>query len=203
MENRHPLEVLFIQYGAPLVWAARISKVNDLDLQHTLDAFDDADQFIVSEEGTGIRLHQHLLIADHTFDRQKVLETIKKAYPAAKGNKNLYVKKAENFGQLLKYTLKEGNYMSKGFTDLLLTDMEMLAMPKTEVKQKFIDLEDKLLLQQITFFEFMLRYVQLKVDHGQNIYNNHLIAYFRRFALRTETFSMKQYVQELENKIFE
>lgn len=200
MNVKHPLEFLFMS-DAP-VWAARISKVMKLDLQHTLDAFSEAERFIVSEEGTGIRLHQHLLISGKGFDRVKILEVIKKAYPAAKGNKNLYVKIAENFQQLLKYTVKEGNYMSKGFTNDLLETLEKLAVPKTDIRQKFTDLEDIFLLEKISFNTFVNRYVQLKIDHGQNLYNNHLIAYFRRMGLKTGYRSVHTYCEELGNKFW-
>lgn len=195
MENAHPLEQYFLEGKIPVT--ARISKIPELCLDSTCKMLKEAkiEQYIVAQEGSDTgetKPHQHLLVYDVQVDLLRDL--IKKHYKIS-GNKFLSVSVARKKNQILKYTVKEGNYIYKGFTDDFMKTLERLSHPKTNMVDEFHKLEDLLLLNTISKSEYLLRYLKLKIKYKQPIYTNHLIAYFRSRLLTDN--ELEEYAEDL------
>jgi len=200
MDKAHSIETMFM--STKVVIAARISCVEDLTVEKTEEGFESYPIYIISQETSSSgKLHQHLFVAAENLTTDIVTSILKGIYPDAKGNKCLYVKKALKPKQLLKYTLKEGDYVSKGISDALLKDASILSKSKEKMKDKFTELEEQLILKHIRFPKFVEDYIRLKVVHGQNMYDNHLIAYFKRLALSVGEIQYDEYVDFLMAKI--
>lgn len=179
------------------VHAARIAKVEGLSMDTTFDFFKSRfEKIVVSSEGDGRGFHLHLMLVGPAT-KKEILAMITELYPTAKGNKCKYVKLAENVNQLLKYTLKEGSYRYSGFTEEFIKDMFKLSKPKTDLKLHIIELEDKLLTGKITFSQFGIQHIHLKVTHGQNLYDSHIIAYFKRMAIACGEREEEEYAHSL------
>lgn len=201
MNDKHPIETMLLN-GATLI-CARIADVEDLTIEKTEQGFKHYSHYIISEETSRKgKLHQHLIVSIEGCSEASVTEQIKKIYPDAKGNKCLYVKKAKNYTQAIKYTVKEGDFKTKGFSAEYIKDMKTLSRGKEDMKFKFTKLEEQVLLKQITFQKFMKEYIQLKVLHSQPLYDNHIIAYFKRIGIQCQAVNIDDYVERLEQKVF-
>lgn len=215
MNDRHPLETLLIK-GTEM-WAIRISNLSDLDLQKTFDGLLPLKPkiLLVSQEGEEKHTHHHIIITTQnllkeidtvTTRNRKVREllnkTCKQIYPGIKGNKNLYISPAKKKMQLLKYTLKEGTYISHGLSGAIIQDLCKVSAPKTNLKEKFTQLDEQLLLKQITFTQYSERYVETKVSHDQPLYNNHLQAFLTTKAIKCGELKVDNYVGRILEKIF-
>lgn len=182
-------------------WAIRIT-VDELDLNKTYDLFNSYDKFIVSEEGDGdnTRLHHHILLVT-TENAEQIKERIRVVYPTAKGNKSIYTRPSRDKRQLAKYTIKEGNYKYKGFSETYIQNTFKCAIAKTDLKKDITKLEDQLILGEIGFTLFLEKYVDLKVKHDQPLYTNHIKAYGMKMAVRSGVMSSRDYSVSLFNII--
>jgi len=168
-------------------WALRISKVVGLNLDKTYDFFATKGKYtvvVVSEEGSHSTkdYHQHCLLRGN-LNKEDVVTDLKELYPDCKGNKCYSISEARDQKQLLKYTLKEGEYLSKGIPEKVLALAKKLSNPKTDLNKKIVDIYDLLLMGKITMREYSRRYIQIKIDHRQNIYPHHIAAHFRSVAM--------------------
>ncbi len=154
MNDLHRLETAF--YDGLQVWAFRISNVDHLSLSKTFEFFEYAcpyDRILVSEETSskGV-LHHHGLLAFNFSDKdlppaeqvfqinkskEEITNLIKRCYPDAKGNKSIYVRQSIDKQQLLKYTLKEGLFFQKGFTEGYIQSAIKLSVSKESMKKQF------------------------------------------------------------------
>ncbi len=192
MDTAHPLESLLLNKQA--IWAARIAKVHELSLEATQDGISKiAKTYIISEEGSGKEVHQHLLLVGNDLTRDIIKAKIKEIYPNAHGNKNFYIQEAKKKTQLLKYTIKEGLFVYKGFTNEFIVDLQRCSLPKTNLKKAFVRLEEQLALGQIEFREYVKGYIELKVQHDQPLYTGHLMALFRKLAVRHTGYTAGRY----------
>lgn len=200
MEEKHPIETMMLN-GATFV-CARIAAVKDLELTKTEEGFKDYNHYIISEEiARNGKLHQHLLLSADEISETSVTKRIKEIYPDASGNKCLYVKLAKNTKQAMKYTVKEGNFRTKGFSSAYVEDMQKLSRSKEDMQKKFTKLEEQVLLKQITFRNFMKEYILLKVLHSQPLYDNHITAYFKRIGIQSGSMDIDEYVEKLEMRL--
>lgn len=187
----------------PNTYALRIAKCHAMELHKTFNLFASRCAIlIVSEEGTGSGYHQHLYCVGENLDRKVLVKAIKDTYPDAKGNKCMYIRSAQDPKQLMKYTLKEGKFLYKGVPDVLINKMKVLSTRKTDLKSEVVTLEERFVLGELELDEFMVEYLNLKVKHSQNIYDNHLQAYFTRMALWAQKLKVSDYVQRFEKKMF-
>ncbi len=200
MEAQHPLETLLLEKKD--VWAVRLAKLPDLSLQTTYECIKQiSESFIVSEEGSGDTLHQHIYMCGD-LTRSQITEAIKVTYPTCKGNKNIYCQPAKKKKQLLKYTIKEKCFLSTGFSSTFIQDLLKLSRPKTDLKDSFVKLEEQLLLGKITFAKYVTQYLDLKVKHDQNLYTSHLIAFFRKMAIRSGNYTTEVYAEYFIEQLF-
>lgn len=202
MEEKHRLEFMFMQ--DKVVISGRIAKVKDLSLELTKIMLDKYDYYIVSEEGVKggtPALHHHFVVIGD-IDTKIITADIKRTYPDAVGNKFFSVSVAENPKQLIKYTLKEGKFLYKGFTKEFIEDAHKLSKKKEGMKEQFVKLEEQLMLKKINFKKFVEEYIKLKVQHSQPIYDNHLIAYFKRIALQIGELHYDSYSDSLISRVF-
>ncbi len=185
-------------------WAIRIT-LDDVDLDKTYKLFDHYSKFIVSEEGgtDATKLHHHILLeSDDTADQIK--ERIRVVYPLAKGNKAIYTKPSRDKRQLAKYTVKEGNYKYKGFTEQFITETFKCSKAKTDLRKQVTDNEDELILHKIEFNKFVENYINIKVKHDQPLYSNHIKAYCLKVGIRSGHYLARHYqeslVQQMDNE---
>lgn len=185
-------------------YAVRIKHVKNLELDKTFNFFTKQDIYsvvLVAEEGEGYNLHQHLLLRGKSLCKNKIGLHIKEVYPDARGNKCFSISSARDVKQLLKYTLKEGEFLCKGIPNSVLEVAYKLSAPKTDLKKKLRDNEEDLILDKITLLQFTERYLQIKVDHTQPIYANHIQAYVTRLGMSTGKISINNYAQRILEKI--
>lgn len=185
-------------------FAVRIKHVKQLELDRTFSHFNLKKHYsivLVAEEGEGYNLHQHLMLRGKDLTKALVASHIKEIYPDCSGNKCFSVSTARDVKQLLKYTLKEGEYVCKGIPQSLLETAYMLSNPKTDLKKKLKDNEEELILGKISLKQFTEAYIQIKVDHTQPIYSNHIQAYVTRMGMATKAISISSYAQNIIDKI--
>lgn len=181
--------------------AIRLSSFKELDIQVTLKMLEPY-RYIVSEEGDGVttKYHQHIILVSE-LETEEIRQLIKKFYPGCKGNSCLYIKASKDKTQLAKYTLKEGNYKYKGFSEKYIQDTFKTSSPKTDLKKDVRDLEDKYILDIIDIVKFTEQYLLLKAKHDQPIYMNHVEAYLRKMKLKKEPGYVRHYAAALLDRI--
>lgn len=124
-----------------------------------------------------------------------VREILKKTYPDATGNKCLYVRESLNKKQLLKYTLKEGLFLQKGFSERFVQAALKLSAVKGDIKTQFTANVDAYKLGQKTFLQFKVDHVNIKIEHNQPLYANHLKSYFMMIGMQKGDISVLEYVE--------
>lgn len=147
---------------------------------------------IVSKEGENDGLHIHGIVM-HS-DKKLIRKSIKKIYPAAIGNKCLYVQKVNTIVQCCKYTLKDGDYIYYGFPDAFIKKMFKLSTPKLDVKKSIKSNEDNLILKLISPQEFAEQYIKLKVDADQGLYSSHIKAYLDKMYIKAGYMTANSYL---------
>ena len=203
------LQELFLNHDSNHVIAFRLKSLPDLHArcQSICDGLSEHyTHVIVSREGCvkngKTDKHLHGLIIDSRKDlpfkqyEQDLRVHLKTLEPQAIGNKHLYVKIAEIKKQLLKYTLKEGNFTYKGFSKEFVDFYHRKSAKKEDLKQKIMNNEDALLDGEIDYLQFQTNHVQIKVDHIQPLYRSHIGAYFQTFKVKSGTISAQQWVIE-------
>lgn len=166
-------------------WAIRIT-TEVLELSKSYAIFDEfSDKFIISQEGgtDSTKLHQHVLLVTDQTD-VFIKEQIRLVYPDAKTNKGIYCRPSRDKRQLAKYTVKEGEYLYKGFTTKYISDTFKTSIAKTDLKKEVTNNEDRYILGEITTEQFIEKYIEIKVKHDQNLYMNHIQAYITKLMVR-------------------
>lgn len=184
------------------VYGVRLAMVENLTLENTktlLTGF--VSYYIVSEEisKTG-KVHQHWVICEAGLTHEKITDMIKEWFPDAKGNKCLAVRIARNPKQLIKYTLKDNNFIFKGFSKKFIDTSLKLSYSTSKMKDEFSRLNDRVKLKEITYDEYCTKYMEYKVKHEQPIYENHIIANYRRVAIALGEVDGNQYARMLADK---
>ncbi len=160
-------------------------------LEATFQLFKEKTDFmIVSQEG-GVteRLHQHILLSSSFFSEKKqIKELILQQYPDAVGNSGHSITKAKNKTVLASYVLKEGRYLSKGFTREFIERAIILSFDQKDYKKKFRELRDSVTAGDITAEEYAVDLWLLKAKTGQPIVLHH----FRSHCLSVMTNSMDE-----------
>jgi len=201
MEEIHALELMFQK--EMIIISGRISRVKNLNIDTTKNIFSPFKLYIISEETSKKDVyHQHFVVGDYEITELQITELIRKSYPDLKGNKCVYVKIARNPKQLMKYTLKEGKFITKGFSKSFIDDACKMSRSKEHMKDEFIALEERLILKKIGMRKFMEDYIRLKVMHAQPLYDNHLIAYFKRMAIQSGELNVEDYSGTLYSRVF-
>lgn len=182
-------------------WAIRIT-VDSLELRKTFAIFESFPKVVVSEEGDGMntRLHHHIILPTNKSS-DEIKKLIRVAYPDAIGNKCIYVKPSRDKRSLMKYTLKEGNYLYKGFTDQFIKDSFKCSSSKTDLKKEIDLLEEKVILQKITMLQFIEAYIDLKVKYSQDLRDTNLKPYFKRIMIKSGYMTSKVYAQRLYDQV--
>lgn len=197
-----------------IMYAIRISRVQELNLDRTFDYFKRMTtvpgkgpdpryipSLLFSEEGLNGTHHIHGVVA---FDNSRIPEKpeeylrniIKEMYPDAKGNRCLYVKRSQEPKQLMKYTLKEGNYRYMGFRKSLINRMVLCSSKKENLKQKVRENEERLLSSEISYEKFVEEHLLIMVSHNQNIYINHVKSYFNKMQLKSGDISVRMFIEK-------
>lgn len=160
---------------------------------------------LVSQEGEKQKPHLHgmvTLLKEHYDDSVTVLRNHLKEWgltqnPPLKiiGNKMLYVRLADDKKQLLKYTLKEGNYKQTGFPAAYLATYHAASVCKESLGLKIRDNEEDLLMKKIDYETFVHRYIKIKVDHTQPLYVSHIKAYINSYRLKSGTSTISNWIE--------
>lgn len=122
--------------------------------------------------------------------------------------KTLFNVKAEKYScvlvrkpkQMKKYILKDGNYAYNGFTDDEIQILRKCSNKKgTDKFKKELDIleEEYFTSKYNTIHTFATKYVQLKINYGQNIYGNHIKAYILKIKFKKNPLEIHNYVDEL------
>jgi len=184
------------------VYGVRIAEVENLTLDYAKELLIGfVDYYIVSEEVSKKgKLHQHWVICAPGLSHEKITNYIKEWYPDAKGNKCIAIREARNPKQLIKYTLKDNNFIFKGFSKKFIDTSLKLSYSTSKMKDEFSKLNDRVKLKEITYDEYCTKYMEYKVKHEQPIYENHIIANYRRVAIALGEVDGNQYARMLADK---
>lgn len=151
--------------------------------------------YIISKE-TLPRTHFHICLKVEG-KMEELREKIKKSIYG--GRCNYYFKPSKNVKQMLKYTLKDGDYVYKG-----IEEKEIELLKKTSNKKgldKFgvdlTNLEEQYLGDKIRFKEFGIRFVKLKISYGQNLYSSHIKAYLQKMKFKKEPEYIGEFIDEM------
>lgn len=203
MDQLHALEMKFLENYS--IIAGRVQLVNELDLDRTFNGLKSKYPLLVVGEETskaGV-LHHHVYAGSLTATVDGLKTDIKTIYPDAIGNTKIYTKMARDASQLIKYTVKEKHFLHQGFSDNFIRDITKLGKSKEGCKKEFSRLEDKLILKAIDMNHFMEEYIALKVKYEQNLYDNHIMAYFKRMSIKVGEMSAKEYSKKFHQEILE
>lgn len=182
MEKLLPIESNF--FKANQVYHLRITR-EDLVLQTTYKAFKDYQYVIVAQEGLDTKLHQHILIADTSINKEQLTKILKETYPGTKGNKMFSNKQAKNKKSLTKYVIKDEDYLQHGFTSPFIKALQKLSYSQDDFKKKHDSLVESLLLELITLYQYTNKFIELKCQHHQPIYPHHLKAHVIAMGIKT------------------
>lgn len=181
--------------------AFRVKHCEEIELEKTLTYLKKHYIYILVSLETSGGLHIHGQVSVNIppsvstpkSEVDKLRQHLKIIYPDAKGNKCLYTQIVRVEKQSMKYILKEGNYCSTGYSKKWVDTLYKCSTKKENLKKKIDKNEEDLISRKITFEQFAIRYLEIKVNHGQNIYNNHITSYFRRLQLKTGHISYHDY----------
>lgn len=168
-------------------WFIRIT-LDDINLELIYNMVKDRTKFVISEEGDGINVNVHyhiVLLALPNETNDMIKKMIKQTFPSVKGNKHLFSKLVTQLKQAIKYTLKEGNYKYKGFTEENIKELFKCSAPKTNLRKDVSDLQDDYMMKRISKEMFLEKYIELKAKHDQPIYPAHIKAYMIKMMIKT------------------
>lgn len=183
--------------------AFRVKHVPDLELKKTLIHLKEKYTYILLslESSGGQHIHGQVSVkippsVTKKSEVDKVRQLLKDLYPTAQGNKCLYTRQVKLARQSAKYILKEGDYVYNGYSKEYVDTLYRCSTKKENLKLKVQKNEDNLISGKILFEEFAIRYIEIKVMHGQNLYNNHIQSYFNRYLLKSGQKSYLDYYNE-------
>lgn len=169
-----------------------------MEIEKTFKHFEKYNKYIISQEGDDLntRIHQHILLETEEL-RDDIAKHIRHLYPDAIGNKGIYIRPSRDKMQLAKYTLKEGNYLYKGFSEKFINEKFKCSKAKTDLKKDITALEDKLILREIHIEKFIKEFIELKVKYDQPLYVNHIRAYCLKMAVKSGAYTSDQLAQNV------
>lgn len=181
----------------------RLSNIDDLSSHYT-KIFNHLsthyDRVLMAQEVSNKGVY-HIHGVVNGDNRDKLYECVSQIL-TIKGNKQYSIQLVKDSKQMLKYTLKEGDYSVKGFPPDLINLMYRLSNKKEDVKKKVSQLEEELLIGRISLPNFMTKYIKIQIDHGQNIYDQHNKAYFNRMCLKSGHWDYAEYVGKKYGEYF-
>lgn len=139
--------------------------------------------------------HYHLLVS---VPKESVQDSIKylKAYRlylnslGLMGNQDFSLKWVLTLNQAIKYTIKEGCYVQKGFHEPTLKELAKSSYSKFDRKKfggELTRLEHRVIIGEIEGREFLDQYVNLRLKYGQSYPSNHQLSYIRSILCRSST----------------
>lgn len=182
--------------------AFRLSCIDGLALDKTFHHLKDVFPILLcSAEGETRKFHIHGVVAMATSSSPEnfplyVRTKLKELYPMARGIKCIYVRLSKNKKQLLKYTLKEGQFQYQGFRKELIEKCYLLSSVKENLNKKIQDNEELLLTKKINYTRFVTTHLEIIVSHNQNLYVNHVKSYFNKMKLKSGEISYYAFAEE-------
>lgn len=184
----------------------RVKHVKNLNITDLISAFIKDNKYshgIIGEEHVGLpTYHLQGFVAGDEITDVSVRQTIKDVYPDAVGNKCLYVKYARDKKQSQKYVVKEGLFEYFGYTSEFIDKIKILSTPKENMKKKIIENEEQLLMRQISWRRFMENYVDIVIDHNQNIRDHVINSYFKKMKLKCGRMSTSEYLERYHAELY-
>lgn len=155
--------------------------------------------YIISQE----HMHYHIMMRTQEQIDSRSLKKSNFRYDLVNtfkqnGNGFYSISTVRNIKQCQKYILKEvsagGKFISKGFTDDEVSLFVKTSYSKGRDKfQEHLDLlEEQYMTNQISFEDFGIKFIQLKVKYNQNIYTNHIKAMLLKYKVKKEPDSAQQ-----------
>lgn len=183
-------------------YAIRLSSFESLTLEKTEEMFKDY-RYVISEEGDGItvKYHQHIILDAGKLTTEDIRKIVKEQYPDCQGNKCIYIRACKDKKQLMKYTLKDGKYVYKGFSPKFIENHFKCSSAKTDLKKDVKDNEDNFILGKIEFNAFIDKYLEIKVAHDQPLYMNHIKAYCLKMYVKSNPQHRSKLSKEIRDSI--
>lgn len=110
-----------------------------------------------------------------------------------KHNAHMFIQLVSDRKSAIKYTLKEGDFIYKGFSKRLIEDLKKCSYKKEKLKQSLIENEDKLITKKINFNEFQDRYVEIHKEFNKPLNRNRTQDKYNLMMLRAGILSPTQY----------
>lgn len=96
----------------------------------------------------------------------------------------------------IKYNLKEGDFVYKGFTKKFIEDMLKCTTKKEKFKKKMEQLEEDVILKVISWNTYMIKYIKTLSEHGYEINDGRVKAKFNTMLIRAGYHTPTSYVEE-------
>lgn len=150
-------------------------------------------KYIICDELT----HYHIYLQTQTTKKEIIIKI--KEQLNLKGNEQFSVVVVKNKQSMKKYILKDGRYVFRNFTDKEIEILRKLSFKKgiDKLKISLDKFEEDYYSGEIVFTTFACKYINLKIEYGQNIYGNHIKAYLNRIKMKKNPSYVREYVEEL------
>lgn len=178
----------------------RITKMTELEkIEEFVNKELKINVYLISKE-TLPQIHFHICIK--TQIKEKTLrEVLKKSEYG--GRCKYYLKPSVNPKQMLKYTLKDGDFVYKGIgneeIEILKKCSNKKGLDKFGIELQII--EEEFLTGKYSFTDFGTKFVELKISYGQNLYSSHIKAYLQKMRFKKNPDYIHQYVYEMFNRL--
>lgn len=135
------------------------------------------------------------------YDEKKDLDTLKEEIKtffekANKKNCFLYAQDCNDRKSAIKYNLKEGDFVYKGFSKSFINDMIKCATKKEQFQKKMEKIEDQLILKEISWNKYMEEYIRIKTEHGFPLNNSQIKSKFNCMLVRAKIQTPDEYIRE-------
>lgn len=167
--------------------------------EQILKHFKEIKIIVVGEELGKIegKKHFHIYLCSNDIRVDDVRRGIKETF-GLKGNKELYVKEAQDADRLLRYTVKDGDIIYRGIDEETINTFKKLAY--TTDKKAFQNLIDEYLTTpHMKINDYAVRYIQLKVEHQQNLFDHLVRAHLKTMMIKKGERSAYDYYEHLKN----
>lgn len=150
----------------------------------------DLEKFIISKEEANnphfhITYHMEVPVTSKRLEKEYIKIYWQKVFKTLLvGNKLIATSQIQNMEQSIKYTLKDGNYKYKGYTEEYIQQMFKKSYKKTKnkdnvLKEMKIKISEEYLEGRLSFHELKQKTLELYTEYRKPIYMAHLTAHFR------------------------
>lgn len=170
----------------------------------TMDSLEDyirtlAVMYLIAQEKKGKKGEHFHTVIQTQKTKKEFVELIQKKFNL-KGNKEYSVTTVRNQNQVMKYLLKDDDATRSSGIPKEVLELMKKCSNKKGTKNLMVELnilEEKYLGFDLTNESFGIKFIQLKIAYGQNLYGNHIKAYLMKMKLKKYPSEISVYYNQL------